>query len=597
MRSSHKLTLRRYVGSFFPIVFVAVFPLVSPIAHAQSNERALVQEAFLKAANAESGDFFGWSVVIDGDTAAIGAVGERGDGSGPGDNSRRASGAVYVFSKSSGTWVQQAYLKAPNAEIEDGFGLSLALSGDTLVIGAPYEDSAAREIDGDDADNLAPDAGAAYVFVRNGSAWTRQAYLKASNADSEDQFGRSVAIDGDHVLVSAWLESSNAVNVDGDQSNNDAPGAGAVYAFERTGTSWVQTAYLKASNSGEGDWFGVSVAMDAGRAVVGAFYEDSAATGVNGDGESNLEPDSGAAYVFALTGSVWSPAAYLKASNTGEGDIFGASVAISGDTILIGAPWEASNATGIGGDQLNDLAIDSGAAYLFRFEDGTWRQSHYIKASNTGAHDTFGVSLALDGGFAAIAAYGEDGGSAGIDGDQSDNPGTNSGAVYRFAVAGGDWEQVSYLKASNPMEQGLFGFNISVSGESTLVGTPYEATGGTTTGGAYLFAMQDLIGRLSFSAAGPTKIKPTAVRKKAKAVSYRITNSGNGELGLISVTLSGKHRKDFRLTGPGLRTLAPGQSTTFSVTFKPKARGSRKAVAAVSSSGGAATASLKGKGI
>lgn len=593
--SSRTLPHSQSVGVFCWIVFlissVSGFSVV-----AQTSERPLVEDAFLKASNAGAGDFYGWSVVIDGDTAAVGAVGERGDGSGPSDNSRRASGAVYVFVKSDGIWTQQAYLKSANVDIEDGFGLSLALSGDALIVGAPYEDSAATEINGDAADNLAPDAGAAYVFTRSGSTWTQEAYLKASNAESGDQFGRSVAIDGNQVLVSAWLESSNAVNGDGDQSNNDAPEAGAVYAFRRTGSVWAQTAYLKAPNSGEGDWFGGSVSLDAGTAVVGALYEDSAATGVSGDGASNLSPDSGAAYVFTFTGSVWSHAAYLKASNTGEGDIFGASVAISGDTILIGAPWEASNAIGIGGDQLNNLATDSGAAYFFKRENGVWAQSHYIKASNSDAYDSFGVSVALDGVSAAIAAYGEDGGSSGVDGDQSSNTGINSGAVFRFALGESDWEQVSYLKASNAVAQSLFGFNVSVSGESILVGTPYEATGGTTSGGAYLFALQDLIGVLSLSAAGPTKIKPTLVRKKARAITYRITNTGNGELGLISVALSGKQRKDFVLTGPALRTLAAGQSTTFGITFKPKAKGVRKAVATVTSSGGTAVVNLKGKG-
>lgn len=330
--------------------------------------------------------------------------------------------------------------------------------------------------------------------------------------------------------------------------------------------------------------------------MVGALYEDSGATGVDGDGASNLVPDSGAAYVFTLVNSVWAPAAYLKASNTGEGDIFGASVAISGDTILIGAPWEASNAMGMDGDQLNDLATDSGAAYLFTRENGAWSQTHFIKASNSDAYDSFGVSVALDEAHAVVAAYGEDGDSSGIDGDQSGNTGINSGAVYRFAIGESGWEQVSYLKASNSANGGLFGFNVSVSGESIIVGTPYEATGGTTSGGAYLFSMQDLIGVFSLSAAGPTKIKPTFVRKRAKAVTYRISNIGNAELGSISVTLSGKHRKDFLLSGPSLRTLAPGQSTTFSVTFKPRAKGVRKAVVTIATSRGGAAVNLKGKG-
>lgn len=579
------------------IALISLFGALVASGEAQTNERALVQEAFLKAANAEMGDFYGWSVVIEGGTAVVGAVGEDSDGSSPADNSERASGAVYVFVKSGGNWVPQAYLKAAIGEVEDSFGLSLALSGDTLVIGAPYEDSASREINGDATDNLASDAGAAYVFTRSGSIWTQQAYLKASNADPEDQFGHSVAIEGDFILVGAWLESGNAVVVDGDQSNNDAPEAGAVYAFARTGSTWAQSAYLKAPNSGEGDWFGVSLDLDGGTAVIGALFEDSDATGVDGDGAGNLSPDSGAAYLFTLSNSIWTHAAYFKASNTGVGDIFGASVAISGDTVLVGAPWEASNATGIGGDQLDNSATDSGAAYLFTLENGDWSQTHYIKATNTEPYDTFGTCVAVEGAIAAIGAPGEDSGSQGIDSDQSSNASSNSGAVYRYANGDSGWAQASYLKASNPQEQSQFGFSLSLSGEALLTGSIKEATGGADAGAAYLFSMRDLIGVLSLTAAGATKIKPTRVRKKARALAYKITNIGNAELRLSSVALSGKHRKDFRLTGPALRTLAPGQSTTFGITFKPKAKGIRKAVVTVTSSGGNSALSLKGKGI
>ena len=150
------------------------------------------------------------------------------------------------------------------------FGRSVAVSGDTVVVGADGEESNATGINGDQDDNSASYAGAAYVFVRNGAIWTQQAYLKASNTDTFDRFGISVAVSGDTVVVGAFYESSNATGVNGDQNDNSAQYAGAVYVFVRDGTTWTQQAYLKASNTDMGDEFGASVAVSGDTVVVGA---------------------------------------------------------------------------------------------------------------------------------------------------------------------------------------------------------------------------------------------------------------------------------------------------------------------------------------
>src|SRR5690606_29875211 len=141
--------------------------------------------------------------------------------------------------------------------------------------------------------------------------------------------------------------------------------SGAAYAFVRNGTEWTQQAYLKASNTGANDYFGYSVSISGDTIVVGAIYEDSNATGVNGNQNNNGASGSGAAYVFVRDGTTWTQQAYLKASNTGADDYFGYSVSISGDTIVVGAVQEASNATGVNGDQNNNGASGSGAAYVF----------------------------------------------------------------------------------------------------------------------------------------------------------------------------------------------------------------------------------------
>jgi len=189
---------------------------------------------------------------------------------------------------------QQAYLKASNTDASDQFGISVSISGDTVVVGANTEDSCAKVVDGDEADDLCGNAGAAYVFLRTAGVWAQQAYLKASNTDIDDSFGQSVAISGDTVVVGARVEDSCAKVVNGDESDNLCSSAGAAYVFLRTAGVWAQQAYLKASNTGVSDRFGYSVAVSGDTVVVGARFEDSCADGVNGDEDDNMCSGGGA---------------------------------------------------------------------------------------------------------------------------------------------------------------------------------------------------------------------------------------------------------------------------------------------------------------
>jgi len=154
-------------------------------------------------------------------------------------------------------------------------------------------------VNGDELDNSASSSGAAYVFVRNAGIWSQQAYLKASNTNAGDSFGTRVALDGDTLLVSS-NEASNATGVDGDDSDNSAPLSGAVYVFIRSGGSWSQENYLKASNTDGDDRFGRwnGIALGGDTVVIGACREDSNATGMNGDELDNSSIDSGAVYIF-----------------------------------------------------------------------------------------------------------------------------------------------------------------------------------------------------------------------------------------------------------------------------------------------------------
>ncbi len=394
---------------------------------------------------------------------------------------------------------QRAYLKASNIDSSDYFGSAVAVYGDTVVVGAPGEDSNSNGINGNQADETAPDSGAAYVFVRNGTAWTQQAYLKASNSLDADYFGSAVALSGDTLVVGAPFESSNARGVNG-TGNYHSSFSGAAYVFVRNGAVWTQQAYVKASNTGVDNYFGYSVALSGDTLVVGAFGEASNATGVNGNQADSSAPLSGAAYVFARIGNVWAQQAYLKASNSNALDYFGASVAVSGDTAVVAAPYEDSGATGVNGSQADETAMDAGAAYVFVRTGTAWAQQAYLKASNTDPSDSFGFSVAVLGDTVAVGAAGESSGATGVNGNQADNGTPASGAAYVFARAGTVWNQQAYLKASNTGVSDSFGWSIAMGADTVVVGAVGEASNSpgvngnqadnseANSGAAYVFA-------------------------------------------------------------------------------------------------------------
>jgi FG-GAP repeat len=462
---------------------------------------------YFKPSNTEWGDTFGGSVALsgDGNTLAIGSDQEDSNATGidgnQADNSATAAGAVSVFVRDGmGGWSQAAYVKASNTDAGDLFGTSVALSddGDTLAVGAPAEQSNATGIGGNQADDSASYSGAVYVFVRDGMGqWSQAAYVKASNTDMYDSFGTSVALsdDGDTLAVGAHNEDSNATGIGGNQVDNSASDAGAVYVLERDGGgAWSHAAYVKASNAGASDYFGLWLALsgDGDTLAVGARNEDSNATGIDGDQTNGSATDSGAAYVFERDGAgAWSQAAYIKASNTATSDVFGFGVALSddGNTLALGAPQEDSNATGIDGDQASDATYGSGAVYvLVRDGAGAWSQAAYVKASNTEYDDQFGANVALsgDGNVLAVGAYNEDGGTTGIGGDQASNAVYGAGAVYVLVRDGaGAWSQRAYVKASNTSTNDYFGDAVALSddGNTLAIGASAEDSSAIGIGG------------------------------------------------------------------------------------------------------------------
>jgi hypothetical protein len=459
---------------------------------------------YVKASTNDVDDVFGGSVALsgDGNTLAVGAPLEDSDATGISgiqtNDAANDSGAVYVLVRDGlGSWSQEAYIKASNTGTADRFGGSVALSGDgnTLAVGAYLEDSGAIGIGGNQADDSALYSGAVYVFVRDGiGAWSHQAYIKASNTDSPDYFGRSMALsgDGNTLAVGAPIESSNATGIGGNQVDDSFSGSGAVYVLVRDGVgAWSQQAYVKASNTGAGDQFGWSVALsgDGNTLAVGAVEEDSEATGIDGAQGGGSAGNSGAVYVFVRSGmGAWSQQAYVKASNTDANDQFGWSVALSGDgnTLAVGAHLEDGNTTGIGGDQDDDSATDSGAVYVFvRDGMGAWSQEAYVKASNTDADDVFGWSVALSegGNILVVAAYLEDGSATGIGGTEDDDSASGSGAVYAFMRDDrGVWSQRAYVKASNTSAGDELGYSVALSGDGNTLAVGGDGEDSNATG-------------------------------------------------------------------------------------------------------------------
>ena len=301
------------------------------------------EQAKLTASNGAPYDYFGWSVAISGDTVVVGA---------PRDLQSTTAGQAYVYVRSGTSWSEQANLTPSDGAPADLFGYWVAISGDTVVVGAPAHDT-----------NGNASAGQAYVYVSSGTSWSEQAKLTASNGALYDNFGWSVAISGDTVVVGApWHTTGGNYQ------------AGQAYVYVRSGTAWSEQAMLAASNGAPYDNLGYSVAISGDTVVVGAPAHDTAGGITN----------SGQAYVYVRSGTSWSEQAKLTASNGAAGDQFGWSVAISGDTVVVGAPF---NDTG--------GKADAGHAYVHMRSGTSWSEQAKLMASNGAKYERFGWSVAI----------------------------------------------------------------------------------------------------------------------------------------------------------------------------------------------------------
>jgi hypothetical protein len=407
------------------------------------------QQAFVKAGDTARDAFFGTAVAISGDTMVIGAESAGG------------TGAAYVFVRdaATGVWSQQQRLQAHNAEPEDRFGHAVAISSDTIVIGAPSEAGSATMVNGADS-NSATLSGAAYVFVRSDGAWSQQAYLKASNSGAFDLFGISVAIAGDTIAIGAQGEDGDAIVVNGVDSNQ-AVDSGAAYVFVSSGAIWAQQAYLKPENNGSGHNFGASVAV--GR------NGDSIAVGAPGENDAD-QLGHGSAYVFDRTDAAWEQTALVKVGAPHPGEAFGSSVAIGLEWLAVGTIREPNVTTGDG----------AGAVHAFERANG-FTTAQELMPNDDDPGDEFGHAVAIDGEWILVGAPHEAGSARGVHAvaTRADNAAARSGAAYLFARRATGWTQLAYLKASNADSSDRFGRSVAIHEGSLVVGAPNEASSAT----------------------------------------------------------------------------------------------------------------------
>jgi len=396
-------------------------------------------------------------------------------------------------------WEEESKLTDPNGATGDRFGICVSISGDYAIVGSYYDDANGEN------------SGSAYIFERHGENWLHQATIIGSDTAAGDNFGASVAIDGDYAIVGArfdrvngayevgsaylfqrrpsdanWIQQAkltaqdlsharfgNSVSISGDHviigaygddDNGENAGAAYIFKFKGEDASWIQKAKLTASDGAAGDNFGCSVSISGGYAIVGAYQDD-----VNGLG------NSGSAYIFEMPVVVgWMDAnetAKLTASDGAAEDYFGISVSINGNHAIAGSYWH---------DPYPDYYPEwqqSGSAYIFKRSDTSsdWTQQAKLIASDGAAADRFGVSVSLRGDLAIIGSYFDD--ANGLD----------SGSAYIFKRDGESWMERSKIAPWDGAAKDRFSGSVSIYGECVIVGATRDDDNGEDSGSAYIF--------------------------------------------------------------------------------------------------------------
>lgn len=438
--------------------------LAACAAHLQAQTAELVE---LTASDASAFANLGSAIDLEGDRLLVGAAGE--------DEPSFDGGAAYVFERdASGAWDQVAKLVARDGQDFDQFGVAVALAGDRALIGAFQ------------ADGVTVNAGAAYLFERDGAgAWSQVVKLVATDGRSGDQFGVTLALEVGRALIGA--------------THDNVPGAidvGSAYVFEPDALGvWRQVAKLTTAVHSAGDHLGI-VALDGDRALVGATQQFGG---------------PGSAYVFERDGAgIWSEAAQLLASDGAGGDLFGGTVALSGDIALVGAYFDDS---------------ETGAAYVFERDGaGSWSETIKLVASDGDPFDDFGARLSLSGDRALISAF------------TDDDLASGAGSAYVFQrSSSGGWSELEKIVASDSALADFFGIAAALDGDRAAIGAFGDDGAGTSAGSAYLFDLEPLsgdVGSVSLSAGGTQALAIDAGHLRASEVYFMLGSASGTSPGL-----------------------------------------------------------------
>lgn len=431
------------------------------------------EDVLLTASNAMTGDELGTSVSIDGLWLAVGAA--LRDGAFGAD-----AGAAYIYAFNAGTlqWQERQTLVASDGAGGDRFGAAVAMSGEWLAVGAPNHDH-----------NGVTDAGAVYLFQNVSGTWVEKLELLASDAAAGDQYGISLAMDNNNLVVGAWLDNTPA--------GNDA-GSAYVYAFNPT-FGWGNEQKLVASDGGFEDKFGISVAIDDSQLVVGAYHDD----------DPNIGFDTGAAYIFCKNGATWqSCGPKLIATDRAQNDEFGISVGIHQNVIAVGADSRDDAVKG----------VDVGAVYVFRHAGGSWFEEDELIPQTAAAFDRFGSSVAAGDNVVV-------GGSP-----NDDHPSRDMGSAFSFRHVGSvigscGWVEDHWLAEKNAGQDDLFGNAIAMSGNTALIGNRRDdANGVIDSGSAALFDVSEV----------SLDIEPSCV-VAGQTVNFKICCGNPGEPALLAL--------------------------------------------------------------
>ena len=403
-----------------PYVIMIIFVLL--LLSADLSYAIWIEQAKLTASDGATGDCFGRSVSVDGGYSIVGA---RYD-----DDNGTDSGSAYIFESGAASWNEQSKLTASDSGDWDCFGYSVSISGEYAIVGVVLDD------------NNGSDSGSAYIFARDGSNWIQQDKLTALDGDSGDYFGWSVSISGCYAIVGACGDDDRGSN------------SGSVYIFKHDGGSWVQQSKITAFDGSAGDWFGYSVSISGGYAIVGAQCNDVKGT------------DSGSAYIFTISyfdPNQWDLVAKLIASDGVADDRFGYSVSISGDYAIVGAVLD------------DDKGLNSGSAYIFKREGYGWGEQAKLTASDGANWDWFGYSVSVSSGYALVGAV------------LDDDKGLDSGSAYIFAREGESWSEQAKLTASDGAAYDRFGTAVSISDGYAVIGAHMDDDKADASGSAYIY--------------------------------------------------------------------------------------------------------------